>query len=307
MFCNKCGNNLGDVEGVRFCNKCGNDLSGSVNNVQEEAKTIVNGPETPNNVIRSVDYDANIIQSQVVNDGGSTIDLEKRKRNKKSFIITAVVCSTIAGIIGLLLISLLIVSVVTAFGRAFDLLDDAQDRIDSLDDPIYENNYDYDYDDSDFDYGSIFDNEEDEETEEDNTEVASDEQRVGSKSQGYVTVPDSWKENDTGYDGMLQYLNQYQGSVTLYSVDTSLLSAKAYADSVEDTMPSQGIDEVSRKEVTIAGYDAYKLWGYSDTLNIWLTVWVFEAEDDQTHYLAVETLTEDSEYLDIAETFSLDK
>lgn len=272
MFCNKCGSNLGDAEGIRFCNKCGNDLSVSavkVNKVVEEPQ-----PQVINTVVEE-----------------PKVDLEKRAYNKKKLWITAIVCCV-------LWVGLIIGGIVLLVGFFGNLISDYEYDSD------YDYGYEYEYDDeeeqdedSDFTWGV--------DEEEDTTVVEG--VRIGSEEQGYVTVPENWEEKDTGYDGMVQYLNTTEGSVTLYSVSTSLLSAKGYADNVESTMPSQGINEVDREEVKLGKYDAYKLWGYSDTLKIWLTVWIFEAEDDQTHYLAIETLAEDSEQLDIAKTFSLEE
>lgn len=280
MFCNKCGNNLGDAEGIRFCTKCGNDLSVSAVKVEK----VVEEPKVINAVVEEP-------QPQVINTvvEEPKVDLEKRKSNKKKLWIIAIVCCV-------LWVGLIIGIIVLLAGTS----DNAIDYLDK--------NYEYEYDneeeeDADLTWG----NDEEVEDEEEDTPIVTEGNRIGTDEQGYVTVPESWEEKDTGYDGMIQYLNASEGSITLYSVNSSLLSAKAYADNVEDTMPSQGIDEVKRENVKLAGYDAYKLWGYSDTLRIWLTVWIFEAEDDQTHYLAIETLAEDSEQLDIADTFSLDK
>lgn len=274
MFCNKCGNNLGDAEGVRFCNKCGNDLSVSAVKVEK----VIEEPK------------AQVIDTIVEE---PKVDLEKRKSNKKKLWITAIVCCV-------LWVGLIIGGIVLLVGFFGNMIDN------------YEPDYDYEYEyddeeqneDEDFTWG--LDEEEPVEDEEEDIPVVEG-TRVGSDEQGYVTVPDSWEEKDTGYDGMIQYLNAREGSITLYSVSTSLLSAEGYADNLETTMPSQGINKVNREEVKLGKYDAYKLWGYSETLKIWLTVWTFEAEDGQTHYLAIETLAEDSEPLEIADTFSLEK
>lgn len=282
MFCNKCGNNLGEVDGIRFCNKCGNDLSASIASMNKPVEEPQ--PQVINTVVEE-----------------PKVDLEKRKSNKKKLWITAVVCC-------LLWIVIVIGGFVLLFGAIGALVNDY--GYDSDYDYEYDYDYDYNYDtEEDQDADLTWGNDEEETTNEDDEDTTTvvDENRVGSDTQGYVTVPDDWEEKDSGYDGMLQYLNATEGSVTLYSVNSSLLSAKAYADNVEDTMPSQGINEVNRKEVELAGYDAYKLWGYSDTAKIWLTVWIFEAEDDRTHYLAIETLGEYSNELKIADTFSLEK
>lgn len=147
----------------------------------------------------------------------------------------------------------------------------------------------------DDDYESGEDEEEEEEVPE--------EQRVGSSSYGYITIPGDWVAyQDTNSNSSLQYTD---GSyiITLKAVESSQSSALSYATAVKRNFEGDGVDTTGAT-VSLGKYKAYQVYGYYTSVQKWHVCWIFEAEDGKTHFISVEG-PEKTEAFKIPETFSI--
>ena len=141
-----------------------------------------------------------------------------------------------------------------------------------------------------------------------NTNTSSNSQRVGTDEFGYVTVPNNWYrfvDPDATNTFQYSYANVY--IITLYAKEKSEVSAYNYAASTMYKMKQEGAENVTGATVSLGKYTAYQVYGYYRSENLWLVCWHFEAEDNKTHYIAMEGPDASSEYFKIPETFSLKK
>lgn len=139
--------------------------------------------------------------------------------------------------------------------------------------------------------------------EEEEEEEELEEQRVGSSSYGYITIPGDWVAyQDTNSNSSLQYTD---GSyiVTLKAVESSQSNALSYATAVKRSFEGDGVDTTGAT-VSLGKYKAYQVYGYYTSVQKWHVCWIFEAEDGKTHFISVEG-PEKTEAFRIPETFSI--
>ena len=139
--------------------------------------------------------------------------------------------------------------------------------------------------------------------EEEEEEEVPEEQRVGSSSYGYITIPGDWVAyQDTNSNSSLQYTD---GSyiITLKAVESSQSSALSYATAVKRNFEGDGVDTTGAT-VSLGKYKAYQVYGYYTSVQKWHVCWIFEAEDGKTHFISVEG-PEKTEAFKIPETFSI--
>ena len=139
--------------------------------------------------------------------------------------------------------------------------------------------------------------------EEEEEEEEPEEQRVGSSSYGYITIPGDWVAyQDSNSNSSLQYTD---GSyiVTLKAVESSQSSALSYATAVKRSFEGDGVDTTGAT-VSLGKYKAYQVYGYYTSVQKWHVCWIFEAEDGKTHFISVEG-PEKTEAFKIPETFSI--
>ena len=124
-------------------------------------------------------------------------------------------------------------------------------------------------------------------------------QRVGSKQMGYVSVPPNWGKfrdlDETIKD--LQYSDPAATTiVTMNIVDRTGLpkeearnfGAEDAAKNVWANLDNSGAANVQGNTIKFKDYDAFQLYAtYSDGSQ--LAAWLFEAEDNEIHYIAVES------------------
>lgn len=147
----------------------------------------------------------------------------------------------------------------------------------------------------DDDYESGEDEEEEEEVPE--------EQRVGSSSYGYITIPGDWVAyQDANSNSSLQYTDGTY-IITLKAVQSSQSSALSYATAVKRNFENDGVDTTGAT-VSLGKYKAYQVYGYYTSVQKWHVCWIFEAEDGKTHFISVEG-PEKTEAFKIPETFSI--
>ena len=139
--------------------------------------------------------------------------------------------------------------------------------------------------------------------EEEEEEEEPEEQRVGSSSYGYITIPGDWVAyQDTNSNSSLQYTD---GSyiVTLKAVESSQSNALSYATAVKRSFEGDGVDTTGAT-VSLGKYKAYQVYGYYTSVQKWHVCWIFEAEDGKTHFISVEGPKKTSVFK-IPETFSI--
>lgn len=139
--------------------------------------------------------------------------------------------------------------------------------------------------------------------EEDDEEEEPQEQRVGSSSYGYITIPGDWQAyQDVNSNSSLQYTDGTY-IVTLKAVESSQSSALSYATSVKRKFEGDGVDTTGAT-VSLGKYKAYQVYGYYTSVKKWHVCWIFEAEDGKTHFISVEG-PEKTNAFKIPETFSI--
>lgn len=139
--------------------------------------------------------------------------------------------------------------------------------------------------------------------EEEEEEEEPQEQRVGSSSYGYITIPGDWQAyQDVNSNSSLQYTDGTY-IVTLKAVESSQSSALSYATSVKRKFEGDGVDTTGAT-VSLGKYKAYQVYGYYTSVKKWHVCWIFEAEDGKTHFISVEG-PEKTKAFKIPETFSI--
>lgn len=142
--------------------------------------------------------------------------------------------------------------------------------------------------------------------------------RVGSNQMGYVSVPPEWskfKDLDENVKD-LQYSDPLATTIlTMNIFDTSGLSkeqlssfnAEEAAKNVWKNLENSGAPNVQGNTVKFQEYDDFQLYAtYSDGSQ--LAAWIFKAEDNEIHYIAVESPTDEKFKLAVmttSKTFSL--
>lgn len=124
--------------------------------------------------------------------------------------------------------------------------------------------------------------------------------RVGSKQMGYITIPSKWSKY-TGKNSQttaLKYSNRSGNTIiTLDIVDKARLDAKEPATKqVADNMWNNfenGGATVSGSRSEFQGYNSFKLHA-SFPNGLQSIVWIFESEDGQVHFVAIESPDEDT-------------
>ena len=134
-------------------------------------------------------------------------------------------------------------------------------------------------------------------------EEVPEEQRVGSSSYGYITIPGDWVAyQDANSNSSLQYTDGTY-IITLKAVQSSQSSALSYATAVKRNFENDGVDTTGAT-VSLGKYKAYQVYGYYTSVQKWHVCWIFEAEDGKTHFISVEG-PEKTEAFKIPETFSI--
>ena len=114
--------------------------------------------------------------------------------------------------------------------------------------------------------------------------------RVGSSDNGYVTVPDDWK--DLTIDNGDVLVNQYtsadgSASITLFANREPVGSAAETATITQENIEAQGHEIIGTTVSEIDGYESYEIMAESPE-GIKSFMWFFEAEEGCVHSLIAE-------------------
>ena len=147
--------------------------------------------------------------------------------------------------------------------------------------------------------------------EEEEDEVAkpavSDKNYIGDSDFGYLEVDETWSNyEDEEESDMLRYSSGLY-LISLYAVPRLQASSEDYQTNVLKALEEDGVENATSEVSKLGDYDAYKISGYYVDRNMHLVIWIFEAEDNKTHYVSVEGPDESNEKFEIPAKFSLKK
>ena len=147
--------------------------------------------------------------------------------------------------------------------------------------------------------------------EEEEDEVAkpavSDKNYIGDSDFGYLEVDETWSNyEDEEESDMLRYSSGLY-LISLYAVPKLQASSEDYQTNVLKALEEDGVENATSEVSKLGDYDAYKISGYYVDRNMHLVIWIFEAEDNKTHYVSVEGPDESNEKFEIPTKFSLKK
>ena len=130
--------------------------------------------------------------------------------------------------------------------------------------------------------------------------------RIGNGSFGYLSVPKNWNVFiDENAQNTIQYTDGAGWIVTLFATSNSVIASKNWATNVANQMQNDGAQDVAMGEDSVNSYHGYKVFGYYENTNTFLAAWFFEAEDGNTHYIAIEGPNRYDDNYDIIYSFSL--
>lgn len=147
--------------------------------------------------------------------------------------------------------------------------------------------------------------------EEEEDEVAkpavSDKNYIGDSDFGYLEVDETWSNyEDEEESDMLRYSSGLY-LISLYAVPKLQASSEDYQTNVLKALEEDGVENATSEVSKLGDYDAYKISGHYVDRNMHLVIWIFEAEDNKTHYVSVEGPDESNEKFEIPVKFSLKK
>jgi hypothetical protein len=121
---------------------------------------------------------------------------------------------------------------------------------------------------------------------------SSDTQRVGEDGVGYVTIPSNWVEyQDVDNPDATQYCADDKTIVTMqsYAEHKGEITAKDAASNLYANMSDDSaVEDVEGAKVTLAGQNAYQVYGYYPDDDCFLVAWVLEDSDGVVHYVSAE-------------------
>ncbi len=303
MFCKNCG--AENKEGSKFCTSCGTELvvdkkkttKEEVKEEKKEEKVVEAKPVQP----------ATTKTSEKVTDGKATASLvlgicsfvifclmwplsligmilglaSKERSGKRTagvvINITALVLSTLATIMVFLPFGLF--SSITTTNNTKNFFEQLEEKLEEIED----------------------------ETKEEVIETK-DVKKVGDDTYGYVEVPNAWlpfKDVDATTK-LIQYTDIGEGGY--------IVTLNVYEENVEPYQAAQNLNNHIKEEgnssyyltTYVAGYRGYVVHAtYTD--GTYLDIYLFKANDDKLHYVAIEGPDKYNDNFDIPKTFTMEK
>ena len=135
--------------------------------------------------------------------------------------------------------------------------------------------------------------------------LKSEDQRIGSKEYGFISVPKDWvKFIDVDGNSTIQYSYGITWISTIFSLDANITDAQNYATVVYSKLSDDGVSDLKAETEKVNGYKAYKVYGYYTDEGKWLVCWFIDGKNDKTYYIAVEGPDLDNDYFkNIIQTF----
>ena len=140
-------------------------------------------------------------------------------------------------------------------------------------------------------------------------------QVVGSSNYGYIKLPNNWKrfidKNNTQTNNMQYISNDLRYAVTMTALSKNAnITPLDYLKSIEEKYSKTNVvqyNKMTRERVGIKKYESYRLDMYLEDDKVWMSVWVFRAEDDRIHYVSIEGSNNNSTVFNYINTYVLNK
>lgn len=136
-------------------------------------------------------------------------------------------------------------------------------------------------------------------------------QRIGTPEHGYVNVPSDWTRLiDNVDEGMFAYSDKENKNRIILSSEltTTVVSARDFANAQFSTAVAAGVSQPQMAEMTIADYDAFQVFYYSQDAKEWTFKYIFAAEDARVHYIQVIVTDNTSQLVNsVPESWSLNQ
>lgn len=139
-------------------------------------------------------------------------------------------------------------------------------------------------------------------------QVAPNQIRIGAEGYGFLTIPNSWNPiSEVESGSSIQYGNGVW-IISLNAANTANFPASYYASEIEKNLKQQSSTAtVNIIQEKLINYTAYKIAAFYPEYQKHLIAWIFEAEDGNTHYIAVEGPTGNASEYSLPQTFGICK
>ena len=140
-------------------------------------------------------------------------------------------------------------------------------------------------------------------------------QLIGSDNYGYMKLPTTWKkfvDKNNLTTTNLQYIsNDLRYVVTMIALSkNSNITALDYLKTVEEKYNKTNVvqySKMTRERIGSKKYEAYRLDMYLEDDKVWMSVWVFRAEDDRIHFVSIEGSNNNSTVFNYINTYVLNR
>ena len=130
-----------------------------------------------------------------------------------------------------------------------------------------------------------------------------------------MKVPTNWKrfvdKNSTNTNNM-QYIShdlRYVVTMTALSKNANITPLD-YLKSIEEKYKKSNVVQyakMTRERVGIKKYETYRLDMYLEDDKVWMSVWVFRAEDDRIHFVSIEGSNNNNTVFNYINTYVLNR
>jgi len=119
--------------------------------------------------------------------------------------------------------------------------------------------------------------------------------RVGKDNYGYLSVPENWVNfKDVDVTIPIVQVSDPTGTsiITLNTWNTEESTAELSATSLWNKLEEEGVKDVTGAKVPLDIYSAFQVYGFYETENTILIMWLFDTDDGNVHYVSAESTPE---------------
>ncbi len=119
--------------------------------------------------------------------------------------------------------------------------------------------------------------------------------RVGKDNYGYLSVPENWVDfKDVDVTIPIVQVSDPTGTsiITLNTWNTEGSTAELSATSLWNKLEEEGVKDVTGAKVPLDIYSAFQVYGFYETENTILIMWLFDTDDGNVHYVSAESTPE---------------
>ena len=129
--------------------------------------------------------------------------------------------------------------------------------------------------------------------------------RIGAEGYGFLTIPSTWIDITSAQANTIQYQNNNGWIVTMGASSPEELTAERYANLIEQNLTTMTTEPVTKQQVNLNNYKAYKISATIPNYNEYFEAWTFSAEDGYVHYIAIEGPNPTGEEFTLVQTFGV--